>query len=300
MSHALVRLVLMSKFAEILSSEKFAVTSELNPPKGTDLTALFNKADGLKGYVDAFNLTDSHSARMCISPTAVAHLLLDRGVESIVQMTTRDRNRIALQADMLAASALGVYNLLFMGGDPPTVGDHPDAKPVFDVLTPALLTMASGLQSGRDMSGNELKGAPTFCLGAVVNPGSPKLDDEIDNMKRKIDGGARFFQSQAVYDTAAFEKFVAGLPDGDFALLAGIIPIKSTKMAQYMNEKVPGIDIPKSIIQEIADAEDVSATSVDIAARTIKAIKPMCQGVHVMAMGWESKIPQILEVAGIH
>jgi len=289
----------MSKFADTLSSGKFVVTSELNPPKGTDLTALFDKATALKDYVDAFNLTDCHNARMRISPIAVAHLLLDQGVESIVQMTTRDRNRIGLQADMLAASALGVSNLVFMGGDPPKVGDHPDAKPVFDVFSSALLSIASGLQAGRDMSGNELKGTPEFCLGAVVNPGSSKMDDEIENMKRKIDGGARFFQTQAIYEANAFQKFIEILPDGYFALLAGVIPIKSVKMARYMNEKVPGIDIPESIIQEIADAEDVSAKSVEIAARTIKEIKAMCQGVHIMAIGWESKIPQILEAADI-
>lgn len=289
----------MSKFVDVLKSGKFVVTSELNPPKGTDLTTLFGKAEELRGLVDAFNLTDSHSARMSVSPIAVAHLLLDRGIESIVQMTTRDRNRIALQADMLAASVLGIHNLVFMGGDPPKVGDHPDAKPVFDVFTAALLSMASGLQSGKDMRGNELKGSPQFCLGAVVNPGSSKLDEELENMKRKIEGGARFFQTQAVYDVAAFEKFTERVSGQGIALLAGVIPIKSVKMARYMNENVPGIDIPESMIKEIANADDVGAKSVEIAAQTIKKIRSLCQGVHIMAIGWESKIPQILEAADI-
>ena len=162
----------MSNLVKVLDSGKFVVTCELNPPKGTDLDPLFEKAERLKGLIDAFNLTDSHAARMAMTPLAVAHLLLDRGVEPIVQITTRDRNRIALQGDLLGADALGVHNVVFMGGDPPTAGDHPDAKPVFDVYSSLMLRAATSLENGKDMAGNPISGAPHFCIGAVVNPGA--------------------------------------------------------------------------------------------------------------------------------
>ncbi|MCK5361326.1 MAG: methylenetetrahydrofolate reductase, partial [Gammaproteobacteria bacterium] len=188
----------MSNLEQALASEKFVVTCELNPPKGTDVAPLLEKADQLRNVVDAFNLTDSHAARMAMTPLAVAHLLVDQGLEPILQITTRDRNRIALQGDLLGADALGVHNVVFMGGDPPSNGDHPDAKPVFDVYSSAMLKAATSLQAGTDMAGNPLSGRPRFCIGAVVNPGATDLDEEIMRMAEKIDAGATFFQTQAV------------------------------------------------------------------------------------------------------
>lgn len=289
----------MSKLRDALESGKFVITSELNPPKGVNLESLFEKVDLLKDRVDGINLTDSHAARMSMAPMAAAHLLLDRGAEPIVQMTSRDRNRIALQADMLGAAALGIHNMVFMGGDPPTNGDHPDAKPVFDVYTSMLLEAANALTSGTDMNGNVLSGTPDLFIGAVVNPGASDLDGEIGRMEEKIEAGARFFQTQAIYDAGAFETFAKAVERFDVPVLAGIIPIKSRKMAQYMNTNVPGIDIPESLIEEVATAKDRASTSVDISARIIRAIRPACQGVHIMAIGWEDKIPAILEQAEI-
>ncbi|MGI9302857.1 MAG: methylenetetrahydrofolate reductase [Gammaproteobacteria bacterium] len=285
----------MPKLAEALDSGRFAVTSELVPPKGVDLEPLFAKADSLKDSVDAFNITDSHSARMCISPLAVSHLLLDRGVEPILQMTTRDRNRIALQSDLLGAAALGIPNVVVMGGDPPKSGDHPDAKPVFDLFASQLISAANGMRDGHDMNGNELAGKAEFCLGAVVNPGTSDLPTEIMRMGEKADAGARFFQTQAVYDPAAFERFADELAkeNRNTAVLAGIILLKSEKMAKYMNDHVPGVDIPDALVEEIATAEDRKRAAVDIAVRTIEAIEPMCQGVHLMAIGWEDLIPEV-------
>ena len=289
----------MSNLKQVLESGKFVVTCELNPPKGTDLSALFEKADSLRNTVDAFNLTDSHAARMAMTPLAAAHLLVDRGLEPILQITTRDRNRIALQGDLLGADALGIHNVVFMGGDPPTTGDHPDAKPVFDVYSSKMLEAATSLQAGSDMAGNPLSGSPHFCIGAVVNPGASKLDEEVARMGEKIDAGASFFQTQAVYEPAAFERFAKAAAQFSVPVLAGIIPLKSTKQAAYMNDKVPGITIPAAIMQEIADAEDRVTTSLAIAARTIKAVQGMCQGVHIMAIGWEAHIPALLDRAGI-
>jgi len=290
----------LSKLREALQSERFVITSELTPPKGTDLSSLFAKSDSLMGIVDAVNLTESHAARMAMDPVAVGHLLLDRGVEPIVQMTCRDKNRIAIQASLLGAAALGIPNVVFMGGDPPKNGDHPDAKPVFDLFASQLLDVARSLQRGRDWTGNKLKGIPKFCVGAVANPGAPNLRAELDNMRRKIDAGAEFLQTQAIYDVDTFEKFMEVAEKSEVSILAGIIPIKSVKMATYMNDKVPGVSIPDELIAKIAKAEEegnVAVTSIDIAARLCREIKTMCKGVHIMAIGWEDKIPAIVQQA---
>ena len=219
----------MSNLAQAIKSGGFVVTSELNPPKGTDLDPLYERADMLKESVDAFNITDSHAAKMSIAPMAVAHLLMDRGIEPIMQMTARDKNRIALQGDLLGAAALGVPNVVFMGGDPPTIGDHPDAAGVFDLMSNELISAASGLCEGSDMSGAELTGAPELYLGAVINPGASDLNTEIDKMKSKIDAGAQFFQSQAIYDPASFEKFMNAIEGIEVSILAGIILLKSQR-----------------------------------------------------------------------
>jgi len=292
----------LNRLRNALEQGDFVITTELTPPKGTDLSALFDKADLLKDHVTACNLTESHSARMAMDPTAVGHLLLDRGLEPIVQMTSRDKNRIAIQAGMLGAAALGIRNLVFMGGDPPKNGDHPDAKPVFDLFASQLLEAAYALNSGRDIMGNALNAPTNFYAGAVVNPGAADQATEIENAHRKAEAGAAFFQSQAVFDAGAFIRFVetAGLSQ---PVLAGIIPIKSVKMAAYMNEKVPGVDIPDSLIERIAAAGDdknrIAEISMDIAASTIRDLAGACRGVHIMAIGWEDRIPGILKSAGL-
>ena len=289
----------MSHLRAVLDGDGFVVTSELTPPKGTSLDSLLERARALSRHVDAINVTDSHAARMAMAPMAVSHLLLDHGIEPIMQITSRDRNRIAIQADLLGAWALGVRNIAFMGGDPPKNGDHPDAKGVFDVLSASIIRAAAGLIEGMDMAGNPLEGSPEFCIGAVVNPGAKDLDREIRRMVEKRDAGAAFFQTQAVYDPGAFERFVKRIEPIGARLLAGIIPVKSPKMAVYMNEHVPGIEVPEALICKIADASDRVAASSEIAASVISEIRPMCRGVHVMAIGWEDKIPGILEAAGV-
>ena len=292
----------MSRLAAKIRAQKFVVTSELTPPKGTDLSDLLAKAEALRSHVDAFNLTESHRARMATAPTPVARLLLERGIEPIVQMTARDRNRIAFQADLLGASVLGVRNFIFMGGDPPANGDHPEAKPVFDLHANQMLTAARGLCEGHDMAGHPLRGAPTMFLGATANPGAADLDTEMVNVYRKIDAGAEFIQTQAIYEPAMFERFLEAVKPRKVAILAGIIPLKSAKMAAWLNGNVPGIRVPEPLIAEMAAATDADAqirTGIEIAARTIRAVRNLCAGVHVMAIGWESHVPGILESAGL-
>ena len=289
----------MSHLRTALDGDGFVVTSELTPPKGTSLDSLLERARMLSRHVDAFNLTDSHAARMAMAPMAVSHLLLDHGMEPIMQITSRDRNRIAIQADLLGAWALGVRNIAFMGGDPPKNGDHPDAKGVFDVVSADIIRAAADMSDGTDMGGNSLDGSPDFCIGAVVNPGAKDLDKEIERMVEKREAGATFFQTQAIYDPGAFERFVNRVEVLDVRLLAGILPVKSPKMAAYMNENVPGIEVPEALIRKLAGASDRAATSSEMAAAVIAEIRPMCRGVHVMAIGWEDKVPGILEAAGV-
>ena len=288
----------MSALSKALQSSDFVVTSELTPPKGLDLAPLLEKAALLKPYVSAINLTESHAARMAMDPVAVGHLILDQGVEPIVQMTSRDKNRLAIQASILGACALGVSNLVFMGGDPPKNGDHPDAKPVFDLFASQLLEAVQALNNGTDLNGNALNRNTEIFACAVVNPGASDPDAEIENLHRKIDGGAEFFQTQAVYDVDAFSNFLEKA-DSPKPILAGIIPIKSVKMAQYMNDRIPGVDIPDHLIEKIAGASDdkeaISQISIEIAANTIQELRSVTKGVHVMAIGWEQYIPQMLE-----
>jgi len=295
----------MSRLAGKIQAHQFLVTSELNPPKGIDLTELLAKAQALKDWVDAFNLTESPRARMAVEPKSVGRLLLERGIEPIVQITARDRNRIAIQADLLGGALLGVHNFVFMSGDPPGKGDHPDAKPVFDLNSNEMLRAALALAGGHDMTGHELKGAPELCLGATANPGAPDLEAEAINTHRKIDAGAQFLQTQAVYDATTLERFLEAVkPPPGLAIIAGIIPLKSAKMAAWLNANVPGIRVPEPLIGEMesagaAGAEGELRTSIDIAARTIRSVRNLCAGVHLMALGWESHIPAILTAAEV-
>ncbi len=289
----------MSHLSDVIDSGRFVITSELNPPKGTDLQPLFDKAEMLKDTVDAFNLTDSHAAHMAMAPMAAAHLLLQRGIEPILQLTTRDRNRIALQSDLLGAYALGVENVVFMGGDPPTAGDHPDAKPVFDVYTSIMLRAARGMEKGYDMSERPLHGIPKYCLGAVCNPGADDLDEEVRRVEEKIEAGARFFQTQAVYEPKKYERFAKAVNGLGATVLAGIIPLKSARMARYMNTRVPGIHVTDELIHRIDQAKDRRKVSIEIAAEIAREVRGMCQGLHVMAIGWEDIIPEILKAADV-
>lgn len=289
----------MSRFSEALSSGKFAVTCELNPPKGVYLAPLFKKALALEGSVDAFNLTDSAGSNLAMAPIGAARLLAEKGIETILQIACRDRNRLALQSEMLAASALGLSNVLCMTGDPPGRGDHAEAKAVFDIDAIELLRALSALSSGRDFAGNELKGTPEVFAGAVVNPGASDLDKELSRMEDKVKAGAAFFQSQAVYDPEPFEKFMVRAREFGVPVLAGMIVLKSAKMARNLDANLPGVSVPQPIIDEMENAEDRTAASTRITAELINQVKSLCDGVHIMAIGWESKVPAILAAAGL-
>ena len=289
-------------FREALESGRFLVTAEVGPGKGTDIEHLLKDADIIKDRVDAINVTDLQSSVMRLGSMAVCHLLMDIGIDPIFQVTCRDRNRLALQSDLLSGWVLGIRNVLALTGDHPTLGDHPRAKPVFDLDSVTLLEVLGKLNSGLDMAGNELKGAPDFLPGAVVNPGADNeaaLDLQIMKMEKKIEAGAKFFQTQGVYDLDTFEKFMKRVEGFNTKVLGGIILLKSVGMARYMNKNVAGVFVPEPLIQDLKEAEDKAQASMNIAVRLIKGMKDLCQGVHVMALGWESKIPPILDEVGL-
>lgn len=281
---------------------KFVITAEVGPLKGTDTTELMEAVELLKGRVDAANVTDQQSSVMRLGSLAVCHLLKTKGLEPVLQMTCRDRNRLALQSDLLSAAVLGIENVLSITGDLPVLGDHPEAKPVFDLDSVHLLWVIKKLNEGHDMQGNELKGKPNFFPGAVVNPGADTeaaRELQLIKMEKKIAAGARFFQTQAIYEPKAFANFMQRAGKFGVPILAGIIPLKSAGMAKYMNKNVSGIFVPDELIEKMTTAEDKTRMGIEIAAGLIKELKDMCQGVHIMAIGWEKKVPLVLEAAGL-
>ncbi|MFA5089869.1 MAG: methylenetetrahydrofolate reductase [Candidatus Omnitrophota bacterium] len=287
-------------FKEKLYSGKFLVTSEIGPPKGVETKVMLDKAELLRSEVDAINVTDLQSSVMRLGSLAVCSLLKQRGLEPIFQMTCRDRNRLALQSDILSAAALGIENILVLTGDYPTAGDHPEAKPVFDLDSVQLLEVAGKIQAGFDMKGNRLEGEPPkFCLGAVVNPGADPLEPQVIKMEKKISAGAEFFQSQAVYDIGIFESFMAKTGHLKAKVLAGIVLLKSAGMARYMNKNVPGVYVPDGLIKEMEEAKDKAAKSIEIASRLIRKLRPLCAGVHIMPIGWDKLVPEILKASGL-
>jgi len=285
--------------AEALKNGKLVVTAEIAPPKGVNVQEMLENAELIKGKVDAANVTDQQSSVMRLGSLAGCHLLKQRGLEPVFQVTCRDRNRLALQSDLLSAYSLGITNVLCITGDYVSLGDHPSAKPVFDLDSVSLLQAAKALEQGKDLAGKELKGSPKFFLGAVVSPGAEPLEPQIIKMEKKVRAGAQFFQTQGVYEPAKFEEFIRASRYLGVPILAGIIPLRSVAMARFMNRAVAGVHVPEEMIQELDRATDKPAKSIEIAARLIREVRQLCQGVHIMAIGWEKRVPAILEAAGL-
>jgi len=292
----------MTKLKQALKAGEFVVTSEIGPPKGVNVEKYIEEAEPLKERVTAFNVTDLQSAVMRFGSLATCRLLIERGMEPVLQMTCRDRNRLALQSDLLSAYGLGIRNVLCITGDHQKLGDHPQAKGVFDLDSVQLLAAAKKLQEGKDLAGNDLEGNPEFFLGAVVTPEAEPLEMQLIKMKKKIEAGAEFFQTQAVYDTDKFKEFARRVSDLNVPILAGLVILKSVGMARFMNANVAGVNVPEELIEELKKDKDKTKsgqTGIEIAARTIKEIKDYCQGVHLMPLGWDNKVPAILDGAGL-
>lgn len=287
-------------FKEKIQAGKLLVTSEVGPPKGIEAKQLLEDAELVRGRVDAINVTDLQSSVMRLGSLTVSVQLKQKGFEPIYQLTCRDRNRLALQSDLLSAASFGIENVLALTGDHPKLGDHPQAKPVFDLDSVQLIQVIRGLEQGTDMAGKKLEGAlPKFCIGAVVNPGAEPLEPQIMKMEKKIEAGAEFFQTQAVYDIKTFEHFLSKIKHLKTTILAGIVLLKSAGMAKYMNENVAGIFVPDNLIKEMQETKDKQQKSIEIAARLIKELKPMCQGVHIMPIGWDKLVPKVLDASGL-
>jgi methylenetetrahydrofolate reductase (NADPH) len=289
----------MSRLKQALESGSFVITGEIGPPKGVALDKCLHDAEMLREHVTAINVTDLQSAVMRIGSLAVSTRLVERGIEPVYQLTCRDRNRLALQSDLLSAWALGIENVLCLTGDHPILGDHTEAKPVYDLDSVQLLKAASNLNQGYDMAGHELESVPGFFLGAVVTPGAESPEPQIIKMKKKVEAGARFFQTQAIYEPEKFEHFMNQVQGFKIPVIAGIVILKSAAMAKFMNANVAGINVPESIIKEMEETkkEDRKKKAVEITARIIRWLKPLCQGVHIMPLGWEELIPKVISEA---
>jgi 5,10-methylenetetrahydrofolate reductase len=261
------------------------------------------EAEEIKDKVDAINVTDLQSSVMLLGSMAVCAILKQKGIEPVYQLTCRDRNRLALQSDLLSAYALGIRNALLLTGDHPAcpIGDHPQAKPVFDLDSVQLIQTAVKLKQGHDLAGKELKGAPSdLCLGAVVSPCSDALDLQLMKMEKKIKAGVQFFQTQGVYDPKQFEEFMKKVEQFKVPVMVGVIFLKSAGMAKFMNENVAGVTVPQSLIDEMGvEKEKRKDKCVEIMANLIKEMKGMCQGVHIMPQGWGSLVPRVIEEAGL-
>ncbi len=290
------------KLIDRFKEGRCVVTCEVGPPKGIEVGKIIDELEPLRDKVDAFNVTDLQSSVLRAGSLAMCRLLNEKGLEPIMQLTCRDRNRLGLQSDVLSAAILGIENLLCLTGDHPTLGDHPQAMPVFDLDSVQLLSAVKGLMNGKDMGGNDLEGRlPEFCLGAAVNPGADPLEPQIMKMEKKLEAGAEFFQTQAVYEVDKFANFMEKVKHLKVPVMAGIVFLKSPGMAKFMNANVAGIHVPDEIIDELAGVskEKRVKKSLEISARLIKDLKQLCQGIHIMSLGWERHIPAVLEMAGL-
>ena len=291
------------RITELFDNGEFVVTAEVGPPKGIDASHVVAEAKEFLSGITAVNVTDNQSSVMRMGSLPACVMLKNAGLTPILQLTCRDRNRIALQSELLGAAALGIENILCLTGDHTKMGDHPGAKPVFDLDSVSLLHTVCQLEKGVDLGGQPLVGEPPkFAKGAVVSPCSDSVDAQLAKMERKVMAGAEYFQTQAVFDSEKFIAFAEKAKQFGKPIQLGVIIPKSAGMAKFMNNNVAGVHVPQWMIDELAaDKEKAKAgiTGVELAAKVIKECRPYCQGLHIMALGWEAKVPEILKLAGI-
>jgi len=286
-------------FVDVLDSGRFIVTAEVSPPKGIDISGTLAEAGQLQGLVDAVNVTDNQRAMMRMSPLVLCHKLAETGFDTIMHMTCRDRNRLALQSDLLAAHALGIHNILAMSGDYPTMGDQPSSKPVFDLDSVQLLQLIEKMNSGFDFQDGPLDSPTSLCAGAVANPGARPLALQLLKLNKKVSAKARFIQTQAVFDAAVFNEFSDAIKSTGIPIIAGIIPLRSVRGARFMNEKIPGVTIPEDDINRMEAAADPISEGLEIAAETIANIRLNCRGIHIMPIGGHGNTRRLLEMCGL-
>jgi methylenetetrahydrofolate reductase (NADPH) len=285
---------------EAIKSNKFIITAEIAPPKGVDIEALLESAEILRGVVDAINVTDNQRAVMRLSSLSFCAKLVQKGFDPILQMVCRDKNALALQSDILGAYVLGIRNILALSGDYPNHSDQPGVKPVFDLDSVQLVDLIKKLDSGVDLAGNKLTGKPFFTIGAVVNPGADPLEPQIIKLNKKMEAGAEFIQTQVVYDVEKFKKFLKEAKiSPKVKVIAGIFPLRSYRMATFVNENVPGVSVPEKILKRIENAKDPLKEGLDISVDLIQELKPLCSGIHLMTLNNLQDIPEIIKRVGL-
>jgi methylenetetrahydrofolate reductase (NADPH) len=307
-----IQILVQTHLSRLLEDNRFVVTAEVGPPHGADEQLLIDRVLHVKDYCDALNLTDNVRGIPTMSSMVCSHFVRDCGIEPVMQMSARDRNRILFESELYGAYALGIRNICFMTGDHSLLGSHPEAKMVYDLDSIQALQLASHLMSGKDLAGDTLEGTPHFYLGATFNPYADPLELQSWRVNKKHKAGARFFQTQAIYGVSRFERFMNRLDVDAIKTLAGIIPLKGPRMARFMNRKIPGIKIPETMIQRLVDAGDglsgkekrgvVRSEGIRIALETIEKVRAIdgVDGIHIMGVGWEESIPTLVKEAGLY
>jgi methylenetetrahydrofolate reductase (NADPH) len=304
-----VELKTESKLEKIFKSGHIAVTSECGPPRSSDPSHIIEKGHLIKNHVDAINITDNQTSVTRICSLAACIHLKNEGMEPVLQMVTRDRNRIALQSDLLGAASFGINNVLCLSGDHQSFGDHRQAQNVFDLDSMQLLqTVRHMREEGKFLSGDEIKVPPKFFVGAAANPFGDPFKIRVPRLAKKVAAGAEFIQTQCIYNMDRFEKWMEGVRerglDEQVYIMAGITPMRSVGMAKYMKRAVPGMDVPDELIARISGVEKKKQADegVTIAVEQIQRLKEIkgVAGFHVMAIEWEEKVPEIIERAGLY
>lgn len=297
-----------SKLEQILNKGEFAVTAEIGPPKHSSPEAIKHHAEMMRDYVDATNITDCQTAIVRMSSIAAGLHVLKNGIEPIIQMTCRDRNRIAMQSDLLGAYSLGLRNVLCLSGDHQKFGNHPTAKNVYDIDSMHLINMVRRMRDDKVfLCGEEIKQAePRFFIGAVANPFADPFEFRVIRLEKKINAGAEFIQTQCIFDMERFERFMEMVRERGLHkrvhILAGVTPLKSWRAAKYMQTNVSGMIVPDEIVERLKKAEDPKKEGIEICIEQIKHIRniPGVHGVHIMAIAWEEIVPEIVQRAGLY
>jgi 5,10-methylenetetrahydrofolate reductase len=278
----------------MLAAGEFVVTGEVAPPRGTDLGGMHAAVDLLAPYCHALNVTDNQGASLHLSSLAASKAILDRGIEPIFQQTCRDRNRLALQSDLLAAWSLGLENVLVVTGDDPRAGDHPNAKGVFDLDSTQLAQVVRSMNEGHDMLGRDLKGGTGFYVGAAMFPEAEPWDVQLARTEQKIESGVEFFQTQAIFDMRKLERAVEALRPLGAKIIAGVLVLKSPRVIEFINGHLAGLMVPDAIAERIRRADDPAEEAVRLAAEQVREIRGIADGVHVMPLGLDHAVGRIL------